>query len=288
MADVEYLRPKSFKEIFGVVEKTKGRVKYIAGCTNIIPDMRVEVLSPKLLIDLSSLKGLSYIKEGIDTVSIGALTTISELVASEIIHREAPILTSAAHQLGNTLIRNRATVGGNLADASPAADMAPPLLALEALIHTKGGQKGERTISLDKFFLGPNKTVLEKGEILTKITFAKQKNSTKGSYIKLGLRNSTAISIVSIAVMLELKKNVCQKARVALGAVAPTPVRAYGVEKNLEGGVIDHGAVQENSILIGKEISPISDVRASAEYRHLVTSVLLRRILLSSIEGGIV
>ncbi len=140
---------------------------------------------------------------------------------------------------------------------------------------------------MDKFFLGPNKTVLEKGEIITKITFAKPKNSTKRSYIKLGLRNSTAISVVTVAVMLELKRNVCKKARIALGAVAPTPIRAYRVEENLEGGVIDSKTIQENSVLIGKEISPISDVRASAKYRKLVTSALLRRILQDSIEGEI-
>jgi len=285
MDEIEYLIPKNLEEVFRAVEKMKGLAKFIAGCTNVIPYMRAEMISPELLIDLSSLEGLNYIREENGAIAIGALTTISEVVASEIIQNQIPILFSAASRLGSSLTRNRATIGGNLADASPAADMAPPLLALEASVHTRCGGEGGREISLDQFFLGPNKTVLAEDEIITQITFLKPKDSEKGSYIKLGLRNSMAISVVSIAVMLEMEGKVCQKARVALGAVAPTPIRACRVEKNLEGRKIDQEIIQECSAVVKDEISPISDIRSSAEYRRLATSVLFKRAIQEVLKG---
>jgi carbon-monoxide dehydrogenase medium subunit len=286
MEGMDYLRPKNLKEAFSAVERTKGLTKFLAGGTNVISDIRAGTLSPKLLVDLSGLKSLSNIKETKRTVSIGALTTISEIVKSDIMRKVAPILSCAAQQLGNTLTRNRATLGGNLADASPAADMAPPLLALEALIHMNNGQGKGRKLPLDEFFRGPNKTVLAKGEIITKITFLKPEKSTHGSYIKLGLRDSMAISIVSLAVLLQIEKKVCKKARIALGAVAPTPFRSYRVEKELEGREISKKYIQEIAVLIEKEISPISDIRASAEYRKYETSVLLKRAIQQAFEGG--
>jgi len=285
MSEIKYVTPKNLEEAFKAVEKTKGLAKFVAGCTNVIPSMRAEKISPELLIDLSSFEELKYIREESGAIAIGALTTISEIAASEIIRKQIPILYYAASSLGNPLTRNRATVGGNLADASPAADMAPPLLAIEASVHTKCGGGKKRKISLEKFFLGPNKTVLAKDEIITQISFLKPKDSAKGSYIKLGLRNSMAISVVSIAVMLEMKGKVCQKARIALGAVAPIPIRAYRVEKNLEGKEINKEIIQECSAIVKEEISPISDIRASAEYRELATSVLFRRAIQEALEG---
>jgi carbon-monoxide dehydrogenase medium subunit len=163
--------------------------------------------------------------------------------------------------------------------------MAPPLLAVDASVHTKRGGEEGREVSLDQFFLGPNKTVLAKNEIITQISFPKPKDSAKGSYIKLGLRNSMAISVVSIAVVLEMEGKLCQKARVALGAVAPMPIRAYRVEKYLEGREIDQEIIQKCSTALKKEISPISDIRASADYRTLVTSVLLKRAIQEVLKG---
>ncbi len=285
MNEVDYIIPKNLEEVFRAVEKKKRKIKFIAGCTNVIPYMREEAISPELLIDLSSLENLNYIREENGIIAIGALTTISKLTESEIIRNQSPILFSAASLLGNPLTRNRATIGGNLADASPAADMVPPLLALEAFVHTKRGEGEGREISLDKFFLGPNKTVLAEDEIITHITFSRPKDSARGIYIKLGLRNSMAISVVSIALMIEMEGKVCQKARVALGAVSPTPIRVYRLEKNLEGKEIDQKIIQECSVILKEETSPISDIRASAEYRKLATSVLFKRAIQGALNG---
>ena len=279
MGELEYLIPKDFEEIFSAIEKTKGLAKFIAGGTNIIPYMRAETMSPELLIDLNGLEDLKYIREENGTITIGALTTISDIVASEVIRNKSQILHSAANNLGSPLIRNRATIGGNLADASPAADMAPPLLALEASIHTKRGEVEGREIPLDKFFVGPNKTVLAEDELITQIRFPKPKDSAKGIFIKLGLRNSLTISVVSIAVIIDMDGQVCQKARVALGAVAPTIIRAFHVESMLEGGKINENIIQECADIVKEEISPISDIRASAEYRRLASSVILKRAI---------
>jgi carbon-monoxide dehydrogenase medium subunit len=285
MGELEYLITKDFEEIFSAIEKTKGLAKFIAGGTNIIPYMHAEAISPELLIDLNGLEDLKYIREKNGTITIGALTTISEIVASEIIGNKCQILHSAANSLGSPLTRNRATIGGNLADASPAADMAPPLLALEASIHTKRGGVEGREIPLDKFFIGPNKTVLAEDELITQIRFSKPKDSARGIFIKLGLRNSLAISVVSIAVILDMEGQVCQKARVALGAVAPTIIRAFHVESKLEGGEINENIIQECAEIVKEEISPISDIRASAEYRRLASSVILKRAIQQVLKG---
>jgi len=285
MGELEYLIPKDFEEIFSAIEKTKGLAKFIAGGTNIIPYMRVETMSPELLIDLNGLEDLKYIREENGTITIGALTTISDIVASEVIRNKSQILHSAANNLGSPLIRNRATIGGNLADASPAADMAPPLLALEASIHTKRGEVEGREIPLDKFFVGPNKTVLAEDELITQIRFPIPKDSARGIFIKLGLRNSMTISVVSIAVIIDMDGQVCQKARVALGAVAPTIIRAFNVESKLEGGKINENIIQECADIVKEEISPISDIRASAEYRRLASSVMLKRAIQQVLKG---
>jgi CO/xanthine dehydrogenase FAD-binding subunit len=285
MGELEYLIPKNFEEIFGAIEKTKGLVKFIAGGTNIIPYMRAETMSPELLIDLNGLEDLKYIKEESGAIAIGALTSISDIVESEVVRNKCQILHSAAKSLGSPLTRNRATIGGNLADASPAADMAPPLLVLEASIHTKRGREEGREIPLDQFFLGPNKTVLAENELITQISFSKPKDSAKGIFIKLGLRNSLTISVVSIAVILEMEGQVCQKARVALGAVAPTIIRVSRVENKLEGREIDENIIQECTDIVKEEISPISDIRASAEYRRSATSVMLKRAIQQLAKG---
>lgn len=275
----EYTAPQSLSQLLEAIQVRTGEVKFVAGCTNVLPDLRAREVSPELLVDLTGIKELTHIREEKGLVSIGALTTMKKLSSSELIQREVPILASAARQLGNPLTRNRATVGGNLADASPAADTAPPFLALEATIHTvrPGGKR--REIPMDDFFVGPRKSVLEKDEIIVQITFPKPKDSSAGSHIKFGLRNAMAISVVSIALMLEMDNKLCRKARIALGSVAPKPIRAYGAEEFLKGKVIIDAVLEECTTAVQKDISPISDVRASAEYRRALTAVLLKRAL---------
>jgi carbon-monoxide dehydrogenase medium subunit len=172
-----------------------------------------------------------------------------------------------------------------LADASPAADTAVPLLALEAMVVTgRDGRKGKQ-IPVDQFFTGPNKTVLKKGELIKEIIFSKPNSNTRMGYLKLGLRNAMAISVVSVAFLMEMEKGKFKKARIGLGAVAPTPLRAYRTEEMLVGKEITAKLVNECCNEIVKEIRPISDIRASAEYRKEMTSVLLGRLLQQIANG---
>jgi len=279
MIETEYLAPRNIDRLFEGIQGRAGQVKFMAGCTNVLPNLRARAISPRILVDLTGIEEITHVREGNGVISIGALTTMTDLASSEIIQKESPILASAARQLGNPLTRNRATIGGNLADASPAADTAPPLLALEATIHTAGPEGKGREIPLDRFFLGPNKTVLDEDEIITRITIPKPKDPWKGSHIKFGLRNAMAISVASVALMLEMKENVCRKARVALGSLSPKPIRAYLVEKELEDREITDEVLARCTVTVNQEISPISDIRGSADYRRLVAAVLLKRAI---------
>jgi CO/xanthine dehydrogenase FAD-binding subunit len=286
MIHMEYLAPKTLDELVKDLEGKTGQIKFVAGCTNVIPGLRARAIFPKFLVNLQGLESMAGIVEEEGAVSVGALTTMSELSGSAIVRTWAPVLASAARQMGNPLVRNRATLGGNLVDASPAADSAPPLLCLEATVHTVQAEGGKREIPLDRFFAGPHRTVLGGEEIVTRVTFPKPKDPGRSAYIKLGLRNASAISVVSIALLLQMEGAVCRKARVALGSVSPTPMRAKGVERALEGKEIDRKITESCADMIRAEISPISDIRSSAEYRRWTASVLFQRALQAATEGG--
>ena len=275
---MEYIAPNSLVEITKILMRLKGKATLIAGGTNVIPRLRTKAIKSDILIDINRLKNLSFIKEEKNRIRIGGLTTIAALATSKVIQKHAPILFDAANQLGNPLVRNRATIAGNLADASPAADIAVPLLALEAKVVTARSGKPPKEIPLDQFFLGPNQTVLRKDEIINEVTFPRPNSKAKMAYVKLGLRNAMAISVVSLAVMLEVQGNHCKKARIGLGAVAPTPIRAYQTEAILIGEKVTTELINICSKKVLDEISPITDIRASAEYRREMTSTLFRRL----------
>ncbi len=277
--NIEYFNPKNLHETLSLLGRLRGKAELIAGGTNVIPDMRDKVTKPQVLIDLSQVKNLSYIKEEKQRIRIGALTTISDLASSEVIKKHAPVLYEAARQIGNPLVRNRATIAGNLADASPAADTAGPLLVLEATVLLEKQKAKVKTIPLDRFFTGPNRTVLKKDELVREILFPKPGISAKMAYFKFGLRNAMAISVVSVAVLMEMEKGRVKKARIGLGAVAPTPIRAYGVEELLINQQLTDELIEKCGERVREEIRPVTDIRASLEYRKSLTSVILKRLL---------
>jgi len=283
---MEYFVPATLSEALSLLKKWRGKAQVVAGCTNMIPDMRSKAVKAEGLIDVSHLKNLSFIKEEKTRIRIGALTTISDMAFSKTINKYAPILSEAARELGNPLLRNRATIGGNLADASPAADTAVPLLVLEATVVTdREGEKG-RQIPIDRLFVGPNKTILKSDEMIKEVMFFKPDLGEKCAYAKLGLRNAMAISLVSIAVLLKVEEGQCMKARIGLGAVAPTPIRAHRIEDMLIGGKITESLIRACCQKVEREIDPITDVRASAEYRRSMASVLLRRLIQRLLSEG--
>ena len=284
MTSTEYFKPKDLSDLHRVMAEYKGRATVIAGGTNLIPDIRNGEKAPELLLDISDLTELSYIREDNGSIAIGAATTIAEMATSPVLLDNSPILASAAKQLGNPLTRNRATVGGNLANASPCADTAPPLLALDASVEILSSRGKTRQVPLSKFFKGYKFTDLVKGEVLSGIIVPKPNDSTKSSHTKIGLRNAASICVASIAVALDMDGKTCRKARVAAGSVAPIPMRVTRVEKLLEGKEINAALLEECMAAVKEEISPISDIRGSLEYRSYVTSMILKRNIESALK----
>jgi carbon-monoxide dehydrogenase medium subunit len=277
MTSIEYVKPNDLSDLHRVMAEYEARATVIAGGTNLIPDMRNGEKAPELLLDISDMTELAYIRENNGRIEVGAATTIAEMAASPVLLDNSPILASAAKQLGNPLTRNRATLGGNLANASPCADTAPPLLALGASVEILSPGGKTRQVPLSKFFKGYKFTDLVKGEILSGITFSKPDDSTKCSHTKIGLRNAASICVASVAVALDMDGKTCRKARVAAGSVAPIPMRVIRVEKLLKGKEINAALLEECMAAVKAEISPISDVRGSLEYRSYVTSMILKR-----------
>ncbi len=276
---MEYFAPRSEAEALAVLKKWKGKAEVVAGGTNVVPDLRDRAIRKEILVDISRLKNLSYIKEEKQRIRIGALTTLSEIASSKIIKKYASVLSEAACQIGNPLVRNKATVAGNLADASPAADTAPPLLVLDSLLGIEKGSGKARQVPIHEFFVGPNRTILKGDEIIREIILPKAKLSAKMAYTKFGLRNSMAISVSSLAVLVEMERGICKNARIGLGAVSPTPIRAYGVEEMLVGHEITEELIAKCCEKVQTEIHPITDIRASLDYRRSMASVLLGRLL---------
>ena len=282
MNNVEYYKPQDPSELQELMQAHKARAVIIAGGTNLIHQMRNGEKEPEVLVDISELEDLTGIKTEDSYITIGSATTIAEIAASPVIGEHCPILATAAKQLGNPLTRNRATIGGNLANASPCADTAPPLLALEAEIHITSAEGQTRTVPADKFFMDYKWTHLDKGDVMTQIVIPKPHVAAKGGHTKLGLRKAAAICVASVALMLEKEGDVVQRARIAFGSVAPKPIRAYRLEHYIEGKSIDEKLLSHCEPLLQEEISPIGDIRGSESYRRFATASIFNRNLLQA------
>jgi carbon-monoxide dehydrogenase medium subunit len=259
----------------------------LAGATDLIPSIiRKRELAPTALVNLKGIPGLSGIERVRGGVRIGALTTVEELLRSDIIREELALLAEVAHGFGSVQIRNLATIGGNLCNAAPSADLALPLLALEARLAARG-PGGSRAIEIADFFLGANRTALRRGEILTAIVVSKQPAHSGAAFAKLGVRQAMDLTFVGVAAAVQLAPQAtlapgggeCRRARIALGAVAPSPMRARRAEAALEGAVLTGEAIARAAAAAAAESRPISDLRASKEYRREMTEVLTRRAL---------
>jgi carbon-monoxide dehydrogenase medium subunit len=235
---------------------------------------------------VGSVKELNYIKKEDDEIRIGALTHLSAIEESELVREYAPCLVEAVGQMGSLQIRHQGTIGGNLCNASPAADTAPPLLILgaKALLKSEGRQ---RVVLLDRFFLGPGKTILDPGEIMAEIQIPVPEAEGRFGHEKLGRRNAFTLSIVSVAAWAKVEREIFQGIRIALGAVAPVPLRAWQTEKFLIGKKAIAENINAGMEMIIREVQPISDVRASADYRRDMSSVLTKRAILTCLRPSL-
>lgn len=282
MEQVMYYKPKSLTEFVELMKTHRKDTTLVAGGTNLIPEIRDGVKTPKVLVDVGDLEGLSGIELDEGAVSIGAAATMTEIAGSPIVREHIPILAKAASEIGNVLTRNRATIGGNLANASPCADTAPPLLALEAVVHITDGGGVARTVPVEKFFLGYKLTRLAPGDVMTRISIPLPTAGTRGGHTKLGLRKSASICVSSVALTLLRENDHIAKARVAFGSVAPQPIRAYNLEGYLEGKPVNETVLAECEQILEKEIVPISDIRGTASYRQAATGAILKRNLVQA------
>ena len=240
-------------------------------------------MRPLRVVDMKGIPEMEGFSISENRFSIGALTRIRTLETSPEVMQKLPLLAQAAGKLGSVQVRNKATLGGNLCNAAPSAETAPALLALGACAEIYG-REGLRVVDLQEFFKGPGSTILKEGEILTSLKIPLNGKKRQGAlYYKLANRRAMDIAFVGVAVLLEIDKDDrISKARIALGAVAPTPIRAESAEKILEGKVLNDETVLKCAELAAKSCSPISDLRASAEYRRAMVNRLCQRGLLEA------
>jgi len=277
MQDFDFLRPKTLLELTGVLAETSGSI--LAGGTDIIPKMRRAQFAPSTLVDVSRIDELSFIKEEDQRIFIGALTTHQEIADSALLADLNPALVAAALSVGCEQTRNRGTLGGNIANASPAADTIPPLLVIDADIHLLH-ISGERTIPLDNFLVSAGKAKLLPGELIHSVSFQPLSGAWGVAFMKLGKRNGMAISVVSAAAGIELSSDgKISKARLCLGSVAPRVVRSQKAEERLTGYPPKPQILDQAAYSCLEDIAPISDIRSSAEYRNHSAVIIARRVL---------
>ena len=280
----KYFAPKTLREACFLLSKYKEEARVIAGGTDVLVKLKHGEASPKCIINISDIPEQDYIVcEDDKGLRIGALTTIHSIEASPTIQEKFSILAHGASQLGTIQIRNQATIAGNLCNASPSAELAPALLVLAARIRIVG-TGGERTVPIEDFFTGPGQTVLKPDEILAEIQVPNLQPHSGGVYIKHTLRKALDLAIVGVAVMVTVDGDILSNARIALGAVAPTPIRARKAENILMGKRLDDDLLEKAGLIASGESSPISDVRSSADYRKKMVKVLVMRAIREAVE----
>lgn len=274
----DYVKPRSLEEASALLLQHNGQARPFAGCTDLLIRIERGFLHPDVVVDIKALPGMRELSVQADGhLRIGAAVTMNQVALSPEVQRGWPLLAEGCASVASYQLRNRATVGGNLCNASPAADSAPALLCYEAVAHIFG-PAGQRSVPLQQFFLGPGKTVLERGELLTAITVPPPAPGAAGHFLKLGRTAVGDISVVSVAVLgwPDASTPSGTAWRIALGAVAPTPIRAPEAERLL-GQDTSPAGIEAASRAAAAAARPIDDIRASAAYRTDMVRVLTRR-----------
>jgi len=250
----------------------------LAGATNLIPDLRSKRETCRNFISLQALHELRYIKRDGDRVTLGARTSIADILRDDGMKTNAPALYAAAELFSGAMVRTAATIGGNICCGSPSADTVPALLTLGADV-TLSGASGERTIPLDEFYVDYKKTVMRTDELLTSVSWNIPPEYSANLFYKLARRKGDAITVTGVAVMIAAEGGKCSIARVALGSVGPTIFRTRGAEEMLTGKALSEDIIEQAARAATDQCSPIDDIRASADYRLQTTHSLTRRLL---------
>ena len=282
-----YVAPETLEQAAAIL--SQGGVTVLAGGTDLMPQVHSGKLKFKsVLMNIRRVGELQGIFMQGGMIRIGALATVTDLLTSNVVREKLPALTEAADQFASDQIRNAATVGGSLCNASPAGDVAPPLLVynaeVELVCKPDSGMK-VRTLPLAEFFTGPGRTRMEPNELLAAVRVPVPKAGYVARFVKFGTRPALDIAAISIAIGGVKKGRALHEVRVALGAVAPVPLRAALTEAVLEGKALDAGLIDQVAAAARDEIKPISDVRASAWYRQELVHNIVKRMLTDVAQG---
>jgi carbon-monoxide dehydrogenase medium subunit len=286
LPDFDYYAPASLSEATGLLVQLGSSAKILAGGTDILVKMKSGLLAPSALVSLKNLHDLRRISWDVDRgLVIGALATHNEICNSVVVQEHFLSLSEAAHKLANNQIRNRGTIGGNLVNAIPSADLPPILIALGTYV-TLAGPDGSRTVPVESFFTGVSCCALKpEGEILTEVVIPPQK-TTGSTYLKFGLRRSGALAVVGVAAAVTMDGDVVKDARICLGAVYKVPTRAIQAEQVLIGKRWTDDLLEQAGRAAVGCCLPISDIRGSAEYRRDLVRIYTRRALKRAITKG--
>ena len=272
----EFMQPRDVPDVLAALTE-KGRIVPLAGGTNILVNMKRTPLQADLIVDLSRLDALDSISDNEESIRLGAGVTFARLLEWDPGGAVEGLMRPMCIAFAGPLIRNLATIGGNICDASAAADASPPLLALDANVELESAADGPRTMPLSEFFEGVRKTARREDELLTGITFTRPDDDERWFYYKLGKRKADAISIVSVAMTVKLVQDRVERARIALGAVAPVAIRATTAEAMLKGEPLNESTIAAAAAAAALESRPIDDFRASGDYRRRMVEVLVKR-----------
>jgi carbon-monoxide dehydrogenase medium subunit len=283
-ADFDLLVPEKLDEALTMIGDTGSGRKPLGGGTNLVVEMRATGEGPDALISVGRLPCLHGIQIDANKVTLGAATTVSELLRHPGMEQVGAALVGAARVFAGQMVRNTATIAGNICCGSPAADLVPPLLALGASV-TLQSSRSNREVPLVEYFTGYKESVCKPNELLTQICWPRPTAASASRFYKLGRRKGDAITVVGVAVSLTVEAGTCTEVRIALGAVGPYVLRTVKAEAILRGQILTPELIDAAARQAAEDVTPIDDVRASGAYRKQQVLVLVRRLLAQTLES---
>jgi CO/xanthine dehydrogenase FAD-binding subunit len=270
--------PRSLAEAYGLLAERGHSMKIIAGGTDLMVLMNAHQLDNSEFLDIWRIDELRGIAEEGSLLRIGALTTYSQLIGSELVQRFAPSLIAASRTIGAIQIQNRGTIGGNIVNASPAGDTLPVLAAYESQVEI-GSSRGKAVVPFNEFYHGYRKTRLDPDQLVLSVLVPKLGEGENDFFWKVGTRRAQAISKTMVAAKAATRARLIDKIRIGIGSVAPTVIRAYQTERLLNGALLDDDLIEQARRMVANEIAPITDLRSTERYRRTVTANVLVKFL---------
>ena len=288
MKSFDYVAPRTIKEVVSVLRRYGHRAKILAGGTDLLVKMKGRMLTPDVVVDIKRVPGLDEIKfDRKSGLTIGACVTMRQVEVSPVVRAHYPGLAQGAEIVGSVQIRNRATLVGNLCNSSPSADVAPGFMVLGARLRIAGPARA-RAVPIEKFFAGPGKNVLKTGEWVTHVKVPPPPSRTGSAYVRHTTREAMDIAVAGVAALVTFarRNGICSDVRIALAAVAPTPIRARRAEGLLKGRKLTQSLIEEAATAASEEARPMTDQRGSAEFRRELTKVLTRRMIVQACKAA--